>query len=325
VLEINVPQGEVRVQNRISSSCHNHTDSPNFSEVHQPIFRFDNPYFIVSSTQNKLTAIGCATVAIFYGQNENQLSGCASFCDKHGIDNSTQCTGMGCCQASIPDNLKYLDTLFAAVNHINYSRVWEYSPCSYAFIAEQNRFNFSASYAKATRFRELYGANNHTNTGVPMVLDWAIGTGTCNNYSTINYTSYACIDRNSNCIDAPNGLGYRCVCSQGYEGNPYIVDGCIGTFFSAQSTFFCLCTDMLFMKLHVMLLHLRFTLKIRLTLNLLIKPQISTSVLLQNCIAMVHALTLLEAMNVHADQELRARIQRAHLAPQFLGPTSKLK
>jgi hypothetical protein len=82
---------------------------------------------------------------------------------------------------------------------------------------------------------------------------------------------------------------------------------------------------MLFVKLHVMLLHLRFTLKVQLTLNLLIKPQTSTSVLLQTCIAMVHALTLLEAMNVHADQELRARIQRAYLAPQFLGPTRKLK
>jgi len=235
VLEINVPKGEVRVENRISSSCHNHAGNTNFSEVKQPVFKFDHPYFVVSSTKNKFTAIGCATVAIFYGQNENQLSGCASFCDKHGIDNSTQCAGMGCCQASIPDNLKYLDTLFAAVNHINYSRVWEYSPCSYAFIAEQNRFNFSASFAKATNFRELYGYNH---TGVPMVLDWAIGTGICNNYGTINSTSYACVDGNSECIDTPNGLGYRCVCSQGYEGNPYIDDGCIGQ----QHTFFFLCT-----------------------------------------------------------------------------------
>ncbi|XP_066372670.1 wall-associated receptor kinase 5-like isoform X2 [Miscanthus floridulus] len=236
VLEINVHQGEVRVENRISSSCHNHTDNPNFSEVHQPIFRFDNPYFVVSSTKNKLTAIGCATVAILYGQNENQLSGCASFCDKHGIDNSAQCTGMGCCHASIPDNLKYLDTLFAAVNHINYSHVWEYSPCSYAFIAEQNMFNFSASYAKATNFREMYGANH---TGVPMVLDWAIGTGTCNNYSMINHTSYACVDRNSECIDAPNGLGYSCVCSQGYAGNPYIVDGCTDINECASPDLYC--------------------------------------------------------------------------------------
>ncbi|WVZ82650.1 hypothetical protein U9M48_029894 [Paspalum notatum var. saurae] len=223
VLEISVPNGEVRVQNRISSTCHNYTDNPN-TELYQPLFRIYNPYFVVSNTKNRITAIGCATTAIFFGRNGNHLSGCASFCDEHGIDNSTQCTNMGCCQASIPSNLNYLDTLFAAVNHINYSHVWEYSPCSYAFVAEQNWFNFSASDAQSTNFRDLYG-----DTGVPLVLDWAIDTETCDEVTKNMSKSYryACISMNSECIDTPNGLGYRCICSQGYQGNPYIVDGCI--------------------------------------------------------------------------------------------------
>ncbi|CAL5045674.1 unnamed protein product [Urochloa decumbens] len=222
LLEINLYQGQVRVQNRISSSCHQDNNNPKFAEVYQPVLRLDSPYFTVSNTKNKFTAVGCATIAILYGQNENQLSGCTSFCNEHGIDNSTQCTGMGCCQASIPDNLKYLDALFVAANRINYSLVYEYSPCSYAFVVEKNWFNFSASYAKATNFRELYGAND---TGVPMVLDWAVDSGTCEEAMKME-RSYACISRHSECLDLPNALGYRCICAQGYQGNPYILYGC---------------------------------------------------------------------------------------------------
>ncbi|XP_048569913.1 putative wall-associated receptor kinase-like 16 isoform X2 [Triticum urartu] len=42
---------------------------------------------------------------------------------------------------------------------------------------------------------------------------------------------YACRSVNSTCLDVTYGnvmtqLGYRCTCLQGYEGNPYAVDGC---------------------------------------------------------------------------------------------------
>ncbi|CAO2192496.1 unnamed protein product [Urochloa humidicola] len=57
-----------------------------------------------------------------------------------------------------------------------------------------------------------------------MVLDWAIGNATCE--LARNMSTYACRYRNSECVDSTNGPGYLCNCSSGYEGNPYVPDGC---------------------------------------------------------------------------------------------------
>jgi hypothetical protein len=230
VLEIDVSQGEVHVLNHISSSCHHNTaNKPNSIAANVYVFRVDRPLFAISN-RNKFTAIGCATIAflLFDDYLSEQVSGCASFCDKYGIDNSEQCIGKGCCQASIPAYrpYSYLDVSFLATEDINYNYVWEYSPCSYAFVAEQNWFNFSASFAQSTNFGDMYN-----DTGVPMVLDWAVGTGTCDELGK-KKTPSACLAMHSQCIDATasNGLGYRCNCSQGYEGNPYIFNGCHGQY-----------------------------------------------------------------------------------------------
>jgi hypothetical protein len=63
-----------------------------------------------------------------------------------------------------------------------------------------------------------------------IVIRWAITNSTCQKAKQ-NITSYACRSVYSSCHDITHGvifIGYRCNCSSGYEGNPYILDGCQG-------------------------------------------------------------------------------------------------
>lgn len=150
--------------------------------------------------------------------------GCSSACDNK-VNKLTpkngSCSGAGCCQANVPKSIQYYQGYFN--EDYNTTKIWMSSPCSYMAVMETAAFNFSTSYLTSSVFYDTYKG------GVPVVYDWAITSKTCTE-ARRNKTSYACISNNSQCIDnLTNAQGYRCKCSNGYEGNPYIKDGCKGT------------------------------------------------------------------------------------------------
>ncbi|CAM0912727.1 unnamed protein product [Alopecurus aequalis] len=225
VLEINLNLGEVRVQNpRIAWVC-NYTNGTNSTGGLEGLSL--DPFHKVSNTKNKLTSIGCATLALVIGvtSGKNQLeypiiNSCFSYCtDASNVDDSTECSGMGCCQTSFPGNISVFNTSSGPFPLIYNSTIQSFSPCSYSFIAEENWFKFDSSYVSSTNFPSKYP------DGVPLVLDWVVGNGSCSEASKKG-PQYACQAMNSECINVSNGPGYRCNCSQGYEGNPYLRGGC---------------------------------------------------------------------------------------------------
>ncbi|KAM0825371.1 hypothetical protein ACQ4PT_069606 [Festuca glaucescens] len=224
VLDINLTIGEIRVLNpHIAWQC-NYTNGTNSSGLDGLSL---DPFHKVSHTKNMLTSIGCATLALVVGVTKGKhqfeypvANSCFSFCtDASNVDDSTECSGMGCYQSSFPGNISSFNTTSAAVEGISNSTIQSFSPCSYSFVAEEEWFKFDRSYVLSTNF-----ASKHAN-GVPLVLDWVVGNGSCLEASKMG-SQYACQAKNSKCIDVSNGPGYRCNCSQGYEGNPYLQGGC---------------------------------------------------------------------------------------------------
>ena len=110
------------------------------------------------------TAIGCDTIGNIDGKN--YTTGCLSLRDNIGSVDNGSCSGIGCCQTSIPKAV--IDVIVVLSSIDNHSKVLEFNPCDIGFVVEENAYNFFS--IDLTNFR---------NDTVPVVLDWAVGNETC--------------------------------------------------------------------------------------------------------------------------------------------------
>uniref|UniRef100_A0ACD5V830 Uncharacterized protein n=1 Tax=Avena sativa TaxID=4498 RepID=A0ACD5V830_AVESA len=216
VLEISLPRGQTRALNYISTYCYDDTaglmdDTTYYLDFSSWPYRF-------SDVHNKFIVIGCNTLAYIYNtyNKTGYTTACASVCASPGAVTNGSCSGIGCCENALPKGLSRYDVNFYLV--YNDSDSWKFNKCSYAALVETETFSFSSDYIINSRFNDTYQGRQ------PLVLDWVVGDETCQ--AARNMTSYACDGPNSVCVDSTNGPGYLCNCSRGYEGNPYLSDGC---------------------------------------------------------------------------------------------------
>ncbi|PIN05726.1 Serine/threonine protein kinase [Handroanthus impetiginosus] len=205
--------GQLRVLQFIASDCYDRNGirvlPRNDSRVKMSRF------LTVNNTANKFTVIGNNALGLIHGQwlGRNYTRSCFATCYSKDDLTEGSCAGLGCCQTSIPEQVSEVNITLDSFQ--NFSNVWLFKQCNYAFLVEESAFRFSPE--NLTNLRYV--------TKLPMVVDWAIGNGTCEE-ARMNASSYACKNVNSKCYKPGNGYGYRCSCSEGYQGNPYLIDGC---------------------------------------------------------------------------------------------------
>ncbi|XP_072993786.1 wall-associated receptor kinase 2-like [Typha latifolia] len=220
VLSFSLQEAAARVRLPVGWECYNQSGvEDNYSADHN--FTRKGVYRL-SNSRNLFVVIGCNSLVWFQiNLNSDNRSapyaydhytGCLSYCsdEKSVVDGS--CAGVGCCQVAIPADVTDYSVYFSGYSHS--SDLLVFSPCSYAFAVDKGSFRFSPSDLTMAR-----------NSSVPVWLDWAVRDSTCAEAKQ-DPASYSCRSGNSQCYDSVNGPGYFCNCSLGYQGNPYLVDGC---------------------------------------------------------------------------------------------------
>lgn len=204
-------EGQLRIRAQVAYDCYNKNGNRTLFSEHG-IWLSNFP---ISSKRNKFTAIGCDTNAMIQGfVGQRYMTGCMSLCGRFKDVRNGSCNGIGCCQTSIPEGVRDYSITVGSFN--NHYGIWNFSRCSYAFVAEEEEYNFSSTDLNRLRKESKF----------PLIVDWAVGDASCVEAQT-NLTSYLCKE-NSTCYDSDNGPGYHCKCLEGYSGNPYLQNGCKG-------------------------------------------------------------------------------------------------
>ncbi|XP_048131321.1 wall-associated receptor kinase 2-like [Rhodamnia argentea] len=207
ILNISREDHEMRVAGSINQDCYN---SSGYDAASSAVFNVSLGDFPISITKNMFIAVGCDTSAYFLDLQRKFIFGCMSVCTDISEMTNGSCSGIGCCETSVPRNSFGYNISFDSYN--NHREVLSFNPCSYAFVAEISSYNFSTGDLSGLHF-------NNT----PLVLDWAIGNRTCN---VANKSGDYMCKGNTSCTDAENGSGYKCTCLEGFHGNPYLENGC---------------------------------------------------------------------------------------------------
>ncbi|XP_071693139.1 wall-associated receptor kinase 2-like [Rutidosis leptorrhynchoides] len=177
--------------------------------------------FQISNQLNLLTTVGCdAQVNMKTYRHTGYITGCLSMTDCNMLTNGS-CFGMGCSQVPVPYKVSTFRIETRRNPNANRSTnvgFWGFNNCTYGFVAEKDYYMFST-----------LDLDNMDNRSFPVVFEWSVGETNCEEAQK-NGENYICAE-NSVCIDiltrySQNYRGYRCQCAYGFQGNPYIPNGC---------------------------------------------------------------------------------------------------
>ncbi|KAM4099210.1 hypothetical protein ACJW30_07G139500 [Castanea mollissima] len=175
--------------------------------------------FFFSKSRNIFIAMGCGNLAYLQSSDgfysSLTIGGCMSVCEEHTIQpNGSSCNGIDCCKTSIPSDL---DVFTSNVT-------WKYTDlntegCNYGSLVDQKWFE-----ANSTNHLEVRKMSQ-----VPVVLNWEINESLSSLVMESNSSHSTCqFAKGSSSLSGNMSTTFTCTCDSGFEGNPYLLDGCQG-------------------------------------------------------------------------------------------------
>ncbi|CAL5030934.1 unnamed protein product [Urochloa decumbens] len=174
------------------------------------------PFAIAAGSS--LAVVGCGVKAsLFMGESDGEVGSCSVVCVEDDIMDSLPqglCVGIGCCLINIEVDLRAFT--------LNISRTGRASQ-----LQEQVNAIITNQYFVNSSFQPSETESDLSGAGYPATLTWAIPHPPDCNSAIKDRANYACVSNRSYCLDSTIG-GYVCLCTEGFFGNPYVVNGCVG-------------------------------------------------------------------------------------------------
>ncbi|KAF2591692.1 hypothetical protein F2Q70_00040294 [Brassica cretica] len=187
--------GEQRVWNNVSYACYGRE-----GKLRGEASSFYTLANLSLSHKNKFNVVGCNALALLSTAGaRNQSSGCFSECGSRPPPANGDCSGEGCCMTDVSVPFDSNEFYTGPSRTEDTTPVFDFNPCTYAFVAENGTFRFDA-------LEDLKNLRNVTK--FPLVLDWSIGNQTCEQVRNKSI----CGMKNSTCFDSTRRPGYNCKC-----------------------------------------------------------------------------------------------------------------